>query len=251
MSKNIKMLLQYEGTRYDGWQRQGNTDNTIQRKLEQILERMTGKEVEVHGSGRTDAGVHAEGQVAHAHLTTQLSAEEIREYMNQYLPEDIVVLRAEEVERRFHSRLNAVEKIYTYRLDMAKRAPVFERRYRYAVGESLDVESMKQGAGILCGTHDFKGFCTGKTGNKSTIRTIYEIAILTEGTKIDLQFRGNGFLYHMVRILTGTLIEIGQGKKTADSIIKILDSKDRQLAGFTAPAKGLCLTKVIYPACSD
>ena len=246
MSRNIRMLLQYEGTRYDGWQKQENTGNTIQGRLEQVLERMTGKPVEVHGSGRTDAGVHARGQVANAHLETQLSESEIKEYVNRYLPEDILVLKAEEVDWRFHSRLNAVEKIYTYQLDTAERVSVFERRYRYAVGERLDVEAMRRGARLLCGTHDFKGFSSGKTGKKSTVRTIYELSILTEGTHIDLRFRGNGFLYHMVRILTGTLIEIGQGKREADSIIQILELRDRQLAGFTAPAKGLCLTEVGY-----
>lgn len=240
------MILQYDGTRYDGWQKQGNTDNTIQGKLEKVLGRMTGREVEVHGSGRTDAGVHAAGQVANAHLETEYSVEEIKAYINRYLPEDILVLEAAEADPRFHSRLNAVEKIYTYRLDMAEKSQVFERKYRYAVGERLDVEAMKRAAGFLVGTHDFKSFSSGKQGKKSTVRTLHEISIFADGTKVDIRFRGDGFLYNMVRILTGTLIETGQGKRDADSMPGILEAKDRQKAGFTAPARGLFLTEVRY-----
>lgn len=248
MSRNIRMVLQYDGTRYDGWQKQGNTDNTIQGKLEQVLTRMTGRETEVHGSGRTDAGVHALGQVVNAHLETALSEDEIKAYVNQYLPEDILVLEVSEADSRFHSRLNAVEKIYTYRLDMAEKVSVFERKYRYAVGERLDVEAMERAGRLLCGTHDFKSFCSGRTGKKSTVRTLSEISFAVDGTKADIRYRGNGFLYNMVRILTGTLIEVGQGKRDGDSMPEILEKRDRQMAGFTAPAKGLFLTEVRYPA---
>lgn len=248
MSRNIRMVLQYDGTRYDGWQKQGNTDNTIQGKLEQVLTRMTGRKTEVHGSGRTDAGVHAAGQVVNAHLETPLSEQEIKAYVNQYLPEDILVLEVSEADSRFHSRLNAIEKIYTYRLDMAEKVSVFERKYRYAVGGKLDVNAMERAGRLLYGTHDFKSFCSGRTGKKSTVRTLYEISFAVDGTKADIQYRGNGFLYNMVRILTGTLIEVGQGKRDADSMPEILEKRDRQTAGFTAPAKGLCLTEVRYPA---
>lgn len=246
VSKNIKMLLQYDGTRYDGWQKQTNTADTIQGKLEQVLERMTGKKVEVHGSGRTDAGVHASGQVANAHLDTALSAEEIRDYLNQYLPEDILVVEAEEVSDRFHSRLNATEKIYAYRVDTAKKSGVFERKYLYTLGEKLDVEAMKKAAKFLCGTHDFKGFCTGRNGKKSTVRTIRGIRIRTYGTVVEMRFRGDGFLYNMVRILAGTLIEVGLGRRTPESMEELLKTRDRTQAGFTAPAKGLILTAVFY-----
>lgn len=246
MSKNVKMVLEYDGTRYDGWQKQGNTGNTIQAKLEQVLERMTGVPVEVHGSGRTDAGVHASGQTANAHLETRLSAQEIKAYMNQYLPEDIRVLSAEEVQPRFHSRLNAVSKIYTYYVDMAEKTSVFDRRYVYTLGERLDVDAMRAAAGNLCGTHDFKSFSTGKTGRKSTVRTIWDIRIGVEGTKLKIEFFGNGFLYNMVRILTGTLIEVGQGKRSPQSMGQILEARERAQAGFTAPAKGLFLSAVFY-----
>lgn len=246
MSRNIRMLLQYDGSRYNGWQKQGNTANTIQERLEQVLGRMTGRLVEVHGSGRTDAGVHAMGQVANAHLETELSLEEMKEYMNQYLPEDILVLETEEAPQRFHSRLNATEKIYTYRVDTAKKSHVFERKYLYTLGEKLSVDSMREASRYLCGTHDFKSFSAGKTGKKSTVRTIYEIEISTCGTIVEMNFRGDGFLYNMVRILAGTLIEVGQGKRRAKDIPQIFEAGNRQQAGFTAPAKGLFLTKVFY-----
>lgn len=246
MSKNIRMVLEYDGTRYDGWQKQGNTGNTIQAKLEQVLERMTGKTVEIHGSGRTDAGVHASGQVANAHLETMMSPEEILDCMNRYLPEDIRVLKAEEAQPRFHSRLNAAGKIYTYSLDMAAKTSVFDRRYVYGLGETLDVKAMKTAAEKLCGTFDFKSFSTGKTGKKSTVRTIWDIRIREEGTRLSIEYHGNGFLYNMVRILTGTLIEVGQGKRTPESMMQILEARDRTAAGFTAPAKGLFLTEVFY-----
>lgn len=241
------MLLQYDGSRYNGWQKQGNTANTIQEKLEQVLGRMTGKIVEVHGSGRTDAGVHATGQVANVHLDTEFSEEEIREYMNQYLPEDILVMKVEEVPKRFHSRLNATEKIYTYRVDTAKKSHVFERKYLYTLGEGLAVDSMRKAARYLCGTHDFKGFSSGRAGRKPTVRTLYEVEIRTCETVVEMRFRGDGFLYNMARILAGTLIEVGQGKRQAESILEILEAGDRRQAGFTAPAKGLFLTEVFYP----
>lgn len=246
MTKNIKMVLEYDGTRYDGWQKQGNTGNTIQGKLEQVLGRMTGTSVELHGSGRTDAGVHALGQVANAHLETEMSTKEILVYMNRYLPEDIRVLEVWEAQPRFHSRLNAAGKIYVYQLDMAGQASVFERNYVYALGQRLDVNAMRIAADSLCGTHDYKSFSTGKTGKKSTVRTIWRITIRQEGTRLWIEYYGNGFLYNMVRILTGTLIEVGQGKRTPESIAGILEARDRETAGFTAPAKGLFLKAVLY-----
>ncbi len=151
--KNVKFILEYDGTRYDGWQRQTSTDNTIQGKLEQVLSRMCGQAVEIHGAGRTDGGVHAQGQVANAHLQTELSAGEIKDYVNQYLPEDIRVIEAETVGDRFHSRYHAVGKLYTYWLDMEEKTSVFSRRYTYALGETLDIKAMEEAAGYLVPTH--------------------------------------------------------------------------------------------------
>lgn len=251
MSKNIKIILQYDGTRYDGWQKQGNTDMTIQGKLEAVLERLAGEPVEVHGAGRTDAGVHALGQTANFHLPEQAFGEgfdvcALKSYLNRYLPEDIAVMQAEEAAPRFHSRLNAGMKTYAYYIETGDKKPVFERKYRYGLGERLDIRAMEKAAGILTGTHDFRGFSSLKRVKKSTVRTISSIDIRQEGTTLILTFTGDGFLYNMVRILTGTLIEAGQGKKALKEIEAALSSGDRSLAGFTAPPEGLFLEKVSY-----
>lgn len=244
--KNMALLLEYDGSRYDGWQRQGNTDNTIEGKLEKILERLTGACQQVHGSGRTDAGVHAAGQVANVCLDTDMSEGEIRDYLNRYLPEDIKVLQVREVPERFHSRLWAKEKTYTYYIDMDEKSSVFARKYTYAVGKGLDVGAMEQAVGYLVGTHDFAGFCSNKKKKKSTVRTIKDIRFQVSKNCLSVSVTGDGFLYNMVRILVGTLIEIGLGKRTPDSVKEVLDCRDRQAAGFMAPARGLFLVSVVY-----
>ena len=246
MVRNYKMTLRYDGSRYDGWQKQANTERTIQGKLEEILGKMTGGAVEVHGSGRTDAGVHALCQVANFHADLRMTPEAVREYLNQYLPEDIAVLAVTTVPDRFHSRLNAVEKTYLYRIETAPRKDVFERKYVFGLGETPDVGRMRRAAAFLLGEHDFKSFCSNKRMKKSTVRRITAITIETEGTKILIRYRGNGFLYNMVRILTGTLIEVGLGKRDPEEVREILLKKDRQAAGFTAPAEGLFLENVSY-----
>lgn len=244
--KNIALLLEYDGSRYDGWQRQGNTDNTIQGKLEGILERMTGTFQEVHGSGRTDGGVHALGQVANVHLDTDMEAVEIQAYLNRYLPEDIRVRQAQEVAERFHSRLWAKEKTYTYYIDMSEKSSVFQRKYIYSVGGRLDIKAMEQTGEYLLGTHDFRGFAAGKNKKKSTVRTLKDIRLQVSGNCLSVAVTGDGFLYNMVRILVGTLIEAGQGRRTPDSVKAVLEKGERREAGFLAPAKGLFLTSVVY-----
>lgn len=246
MSWNYKITLQYEGTRYDGWQKQGNTDNTIQGKLENILTKMAGYEVEIHGSGRTDAGVHAMGQVANFHLQEDMDPEQVKAYLNRYLPEDIAVLKAERASGRFHSRLSAVKKIYTYQIETGDRRDVFTRRLQYGLGRPLDLDAMRQAASLLCGTRDFKSFCGNRKMKKSTVRTVETIHIGQDGSRVILTFVGNGFLQNMVRIMTGTLMEVGMGKREPQSMKDILAAKDRQAAGFTAPAEGLCLAGVLY-----
>lgn len=243
---NIGVWLSYDGTRYDGWQKQGNTDRTIQGKLEAVLEKLEGSPVEVHGSGRTDAGVHAEGQVANFHLAKSMDPDGIMRYMNRYLPEDIAVTRACVMQERFHSRLNAVRKTYRYQIETAPKKNVFERCYYYGLGQELDVGKMEQAAAILTGTHDYKSFCGNKKMKKSTVRTIEKIEFEQSGSRLHIYFTGNGFLQQMVRILTGTLIEVGQGKCAPDKITRILDAQDRQAAGPTAPAQGLFLVNVGY-----
>lgn len=244
--KNYKLTIQYDGTRYKGWQGQHSTDLTIQGKIQEVLTKMAGEPVEIIGSGRTDAGVHALGQVANFHGKETWSNEEIHSYLNRYLPEDIAILKVEEVEMRFHSRYQAKAKTYLYRIHTGEIPNVFERKYVYHYKGHLDADAMKQGAGYLVGTHDFKSFCGNKKMKKSTVRTIYEIQIEEIGDEIQIYYTGDGFLQNMVRILTGTLIEIGDGRRRAEDIPAILEGKNRELSGYTAPPCGLTLYKVTY-----
>lgn len=243
---NCKLTIQYDGTRYDGWQKQGNTDNTIQGKLEGVLSRLVGAPVEVHGAGRTDAGVHAEGQVASVKLPDAYTPAEIKAYLNRYLPEDIAVVAADTVDARFHARLSAAGKVYRYAVRMGGTPDVFRRKYQYRVATPLDVEAMRQAAAQLTGTHDYRAFCANKRYKKSTVRTVSAIEITVEGADLTLTFCGDGFLQHMVRILTGTLLEVGQGTRSPAEMPAILASLDRTRAGKTAPAQGLTLVQVEY-----
>lgn len=244
---NVVIWLSYDGARYDGWQKQGNTDRTIQGKLESVLERFAGVPVEVQGSGRTDAGVHARGQVANFHLKQETDAGEVMDYLNRYLPEDIMVWRAAAAPCRFHSRLNAVRKTYLYQIETGPKKDVFQRQYYYGLGKPLDIEKMKAAAGQLIGTHDFKSFCGNRKMKKSTVRTIEAIEFVRPGdARIHISFTGNGFLQQMVRILTGTLIEAGLGNCPQEKVKDILEAMDRRAAGFTAPSQGLFLEKVEY-----
>ena len=243
---NYKLTIQYDGSRYDGWQRQGNTDNTIQGKIEGVLSRLTGESVEIHGAGRTDAGVHAEGQVASVKLPGKQPAAEVMAYLNQYLPEDIAVVDVQEVDERFHARLTAVGKVYRYDIRLGSTPNVFRRKYQYRVTEPLDVAAMKKAAEYLTGTHDYRAFCSNKRYKKSTVRTVTAIDIVVEGADMSITFRGDGFLYNMVRILTGTMLEVGLGERKPEDMPAILDSLDRTRAGKTAPAQGLTLVQVEY-----
>ncbi len=246
MMRNFKFILQYEGSRYQGWQRQESTENTIQGKLEKLLQVMCGEKVEVQGSGRTDAGVHALAQVANAHMDTDMTEREILDYMNRYLPEDIGVLSVQEVPERFHSRLNAKGKTYCYQIINSEIPDVFRRRYAHVIEEKLDLEVMKEAAEYLTGTHDFKSFTSAKKGKKSTVRTVTGIFVEKEGHLIKITYKGDGFLYHMVRILTGTLLEVGLGKRKPEEIPEVLAALDREKAGPLVPAKGLTLVEVRY-----
>lgn len=243
--KNFKLTVEYDGTRYSGWQKQGNTKNTIQYKLEEILFKMLGVRTEIFASGRTDSGVHAKGQVFNFKCETDLTDKEIKKYINKYLPGDIRVLSAEIVDLRFHSRLNVKNKTYCYRMYYGEKCPVFDRKYVTVIDELPDIDLMRRGAEKLIGKHDFKGFST-KTIKKSTLREIYKIDISECNGYIDITITGNGFLYNMVRIIAGTLYEIGTGKKDVLLIDEILSKKDRSLAGITMPPQGLCLVKVEY-----
>ncbi len=244
--RNFKVTLQYEGTRYQGWQKQESTDNTIQGKLEALLSKMAGTKVEIQGSGRTDAGVHAAGQVANFHLDTDQSPSQIMDYMNFYLPEDIAVISIEEVPERFHSRLNAKGKTYLYRVINSPVPHIFDRKYAWTVEEKLDVDAMRKAAAFLEGTHDYKAFTSLKKSKKSTVRTVERILIEEVEDEIRFTFRGDGFLYHMVRIMMGTLIEVGLHKKKPEEITGIFEKGLRENAGELVPAKGLTLLEVRY-----
>ncbi len=243
---NYRMKIQYDGTRYKGWQRQKGSTDTIQGRVEAVLSRTMGYPVEFVGAGRTDAGVHAYEQVANVHLNESYETGWLQSKMNEYLPEDIRIMEVKEAGERFHSRLNAIGKVYEYRLLKRDCQDVFHRRYAWHMDKELDVEKMKLAAEQLIGQHDFKGFCTKASKKKSTVRRMDAIEIREEEKDIFIRFTGNGFLYNMVRILTGTLVEIGTGEREADSIPEILLSGDRQQAGQTAPAQGLMLRKVLY-----
>ena len=244
--RNIRLRLQYEGTRYQGWQKQTSTENTIQGKMEALLSKICGEPIEISASGRTDAGVHALGQVANFHTESQISTEKLLEECNRYLPEDIAVSEVSEAAPRFHSRLNAAGKRYRYRIINSEIPDVFWRRYAVAEPAKLDIEAMRTAAAFLLGEHDFKAFTSAKKSKKSTVRRIDEIRIEGIGNRIEFIFTGNGFLHHMIRILMGTLLEVGKGERTPESVVGVLSSGDRSLAGPLVPAKGLVLEEVFY-----
>lgn len=246
--KAYKCIVAYEGTKYNGWQKQKNTDNTIQGKIEATLCKYLEEEIEVTASGRTDAGVHATGQVIHFHCGQILTKDKFLTDINHYLPKDIRICSIEECDLRFHARLNAVQKTYCYQIDCSAYGNPFYRYFAHHIAKPLDIDAMKKGAGYLIGTHDFKSFCSNKRFKKSSIRTIYNIQFDFDHTSriLKLTYTGNGFLYNMVRILTGTLIEIGLGIKTPEDIPVILQGKNRGLAGHTAPPNGLFLLNVAY-----
>lgn len=248
MMRNIKLTIEYDGSRYDGWQRLGKNSGqtTIQGKIEEVLKKMTGEDIELDGSGRTDAGVHAYAQVANFHTNTTMKCYEIKHYLNRYLPRDIAVFEVEEVDERFHSRLNVKSKKYIYRIAIGEVPSVFDRKYTYYCFDRLDVAAMKKAAVYLIGRHDFKAFSSIKKTNKSTVREIYDIDIYNDGREIQITVHGSGFLYNMVRIIAGTLIEVGKGERKPDDMKHILDSRDREQAGVTAPAQGLFLLEVEY-----
>ncbi|MCR5790548.1 MAG: tRNA pseudouridine(38-40) synthase TruA [Lachnospiraceae bacterium] len=244
--RNYRFILMYDGTRYKGFEHQPSTDMTIQGKLENVLERLTGEKVEVIGAGRTDAGVHAKAMVVNARLETSLSERELRDYMNRYLPEDICVKEAVIASERFHSRYNALGKTYRYTCYIGDTKPVFDRKYVYILDREPSLEQMRRAAAILTGEHDFAAFCSNPKMKKSTVRKLDRIDIEKKGAYLYFTYHGTGFLQHMVRILTGTLLEVGFSEREPEEMETLLAGKKRALAGPTAPAQGLCLMQVDY-----
>ncbi len=242
---NYKLQIQYDGTRYGGWQRLPKKE-TIQGKIEDVLSKLYGHKIEIHGAGRTDAGVHALGQVANFKASPDKTENEILAYLNKYLPEDIAVTKVCQTDEKFHSRLCAKEKVYCYRILNSEINDVFNRRFVYKFSQKLDVLKMEEAAKCFVGKKDFKGFCSNKKLKKSSVREIYSIDIKQVGEEIRIIYHGNGFLYNMVRIITGTLIAVGTGSMDVKDIPDIIASKERERAGETSPAKGLTLMEVIY-----
>ena len=243
--RNIRLQICYDGTRYKGWQRLSGVENTIQGKLEQTLSRILGEPIELSGSGRTDAGAHALGQVANFHCQSRMPCSEILSNLRQYLPEDIGIESCQEASERFHARLNCKNKTYRYRVWNSNKPCVFQRKFVYVMPESLDLESMQKAARHFLGEHDFSAFCANKNMKKSTVRRIESLEIRQDREELVFSVTGDGFLYNMVRIMVGTLLEVGLHKRDADSIPELFGGK-REEAGYLVPAQGLCLMEVTY-----
>lgn len=243
--RNIKLTIEYDGKDFNGWQKQPNKLN-IQGEIERAIYNITKEEVDLIGSGRTDAGVHALGQVANFKTNSQISIEKLPLAINSQLKNSIVIKEAEEVNERFHSRYNAKHKTYRYIINNSKCGTAIYRNLEYSYPFKLDVEKMKQASKYFEGEHDFKAFKSSGTSSKNSVRTIYKAIVKQEGEKIIIELTGNGFLYNMVRIISGTLLDVGLGKIRAEEIPEIIESKDRQRAGKTLPAHGLYLVEVKY-----
>ena len=243
--KNIKLLIEYDGTNYAGWQNQENA-MTIQEKLEYALKEVTGEDIKLIGSGRTDAGVHALGQVANFITNATIPGDKYKYILNNVLPDDIAIINSEEVDISFHSRFSAKKKRYKYVIHTRKMPSPIYRNYSYHYKHNLDLDKMKKASEYFIGTHDFSSFKGRKSVVKSNIRTIYEIKFERVNDFIEITFKGDSFLKYMIRIIVGTLINVGIGKTTIDEIPYIINSKNRDKAGKTAPPQGLFLEKVYY-----
>ena len=243
--RNLRLDICYDGTRYKGWQRLPGTENTIQAKLETTLSRILGEQVEITGSGRTDAGTHAKMQIANCHCKSTMPCEEILAQLRRYLPEDIGIYSCRNVSERFHARLNAKTKTYCYRVWNSESPCVFDRKYIHIDARSVDFAAMEVAAKHFLGEHDFSAFCANKKMKKSTVRFIHSLDIDRVGDELRFTVTGNGFLHHMVRIMVGTLLEVGRGERAAESIPELFGAQ-RAEAGELIPACGLCLMEVTY-----
>lgn len=253
--RNIGMAVSYDGTNYYGFQTQPG-GNTVQDKLEEAIQHLTGERVKLIGSGRTDAGVHARGQVVQFATSSRIPLERWQIALNSRLPDDIVIGRTVELPEGFHATRSAIRKTYRYTVNNSRIPDVFLRRYQHHHPAPLDLQAMRTALSHLVGEHDFTSFCSAKSTKRSHVRTIVEASIKAEREPDDsgqirngvfhISMTGNGFLYNMVRIIVGTLLEVGEGKRSPDEIPRILEARDRKAAGQTAPAQGLCLWSVEY-----
>lgn len=244
--QRYKCIISYDGTWFSGYQVQPNK-RTIQSEIETVLTKMhKGRNIKITGSGRTDAGVHAKGQVLHFDSPLSIPEEKWEMALNSLLPEDISVMSVEKVHERFHARFDTSGKEYRYFLNISRKRDPFQRNFAYQYPYPLDLEAMEEASQYLLGEHDFSSFCSAKTEVEDKVRTIEKIEISQEGERLSFRFIGNGFLYNMVRILVGTLLEVGSGDRKPTEILDILEKKDRRYAGKTAPGHGLYLWEVFY-----
>ena len=243
--RNIKLTIEYDGKEFNGWQKQPNKLN-IQGNIEKVISEITNEEIEIIGSGRTDAGVHALGQVANFKTNSNIPIEKFAVAINSRLKKSIIIKKAEEVEERFHSRYNCKRKTYRYVINNSETGSAIYRNLEYNIKNFLDVEKMQKAVQYFIGEHDFSAFKASGTSSKSSVRIIYFANVKKQGERIIIELTGNGFLYNMVRIISGTLVEVGLGKINPEDIKKIIESKDRQNAGKTLPAYGLYLVEVNY-----
>ncbi|SET56620.1 tRNA pseudouridine38-40 synthase [Natronincola peptidivorans] len=244
--RNIMIKIEYDGTNYNGWQIQPN-GITIQGEIKKALKKLTGEDLNINGSGRTDAKVHARGQVANFYTASNIPVGGFARAINHFLPQDIAVLEAKEVSKDFHARYWAEGKMYGYQLYIYPQRSPLLRNHSYHITYELDIAKIEEAVKLFIGTHDFKAFMSSGSSVKSTIRTIKHIKLERQGHCIWLEFEGNGFLYNMVRIIVGTLVEIGSGKRDLEIVKKALETGDRRNAGHLAPPQGLFLEKVFYP----
>jgi tRNA pseudouridine38-40 synthase len=243
--RNIKLTIEYDGTNYAGWQKQKNAC-TVQQKLEESIKNLTGEDIETIGSSRTDAGVHARGFVANFFTNSTIPDFKFREALNSKLPEDIVILQSEEVNMDFHSRYSCIGKQYSYTILNRVQPSALERNYVYHYKRPLNYEAMILASSFFIGKHDFSAFRSTGSSVKTSIRTVNKAVVEKHGEKIVFYVEADGFLYNMVRIMAGTLIDVGIGKLKPEEIYNVLNSKERSRAGNTAPATGLCLETVYY-----
>ena len=243
--RNIKLTIEYDGKDFNGWQKQPNKLN-IQGTIEKAIESIVGHEVNLTASGRTDAGVHSLGQVANFKTDSNIPIEKFAIAINSRLKKSIVIKSAEEVDERFHSRLNCKQKTYRYIINNSKQGTAIYRNLEYHISNELDVEKMQQAAKYFEGEHDFKAFKASGTSSKNSVRTIYKAEVYKKDEKVIIELTGSGFLYNMVRIISGTLVEVGMGKIQPEDVENIIKSQKRENAGKTLPAHGLYLVKVEY-----
>ncbi|MCM8790891.1 MAG: tRNA pseudouridine(38-40) synthase TruA [Candidatus Omnitrophica bacterium] len=244
--RNIKLTIRYDGTSYSGWQFQKNSSRTIQAVIERAIKKITGEKSHLTGSGRTDAGVHAMAQVANFRTRSSIPLKNIHMALNSLLPEDIVIYRVEEAKAGFDAQRDAKSKIYRYTIMNADFMDPFLRLYAAKIFYTMDIGRMRQAAKWLIGRHDFRAFQATDGAEKNSVRTVRKIDIKKEGDLIYINIEADGFLYNMARNIVGTLVEVGRGKFSVESVKDILRARDRRRCGPTMPAKGLCLIKVKY-----